>query len=422
VDDAVGYFRDIANTRDRLPFWIDGVVMKINDIGKQNELGVVSGKPKGQVAWKFDSVGAETVIEGVVITGGHNGVLYPTAQLRPVEIGGTTVSNASLATFDEIARLDVAIGDKVWVVKANDIIPKIIRVTERAITRQPILTPTICPFCAGEVGRRIGVGGDEGIFIECRNADCSNKSSGKIRRWIASLDIQGIGDVVLEALLDRFSIEDAADLYGMADRAEALAKLIINVENQTVLGAKRTKTILDAIESLRDLTLSQFLGSLGIDRLGKRRVELMAVAADGALDTLDNWRSGKLRQESLAEKAGVPKVATQIQDAIDAMAPLIDKLLAAGVKVQSRQQGQFASRAETVKTVCISGKLPSGMKKSDYEAPLRAVGYELVDAVSKELNYLVLADPDSISSKAEKARKLGVLVISEDQLQSIVNA
>jgi NAD-dependent DNA ligase len=168
--------------------------------------------------------------------------------------------------------------------------------------------------------------------------------------------------------------------------------------------------------------LSQFLGSLGIDRLGKRRVELMAVAADGALDTLDNWRSGKLRQESLAEKAGVPKVATQIQDAIDAMAPLMDKLLAAGVKVQSRQQGQFASRAETVKTVCISGKLPSGMKKSDYEAPLRAVGYELVDAVSKELNYLVLADPDSISSKAEKARKLGVLVISEDQLQSIVNA
>ncbi len=97
VDIAVSYFRDIANTRDSLPFWIDGVVMKIDDIGKQDELGVVSGKPKGQVAWKFDSVGAETVLEGVVVTGGHNGVLYPTAQLRPVEIGGTTVSNASLA-------------------------------------------------------------------------------------------------------------------------------------------------------------------------------------------------------------------------------------------------------------------------------------------------------------------------------------
>lgn len=420
ADQAVGYFRSIATTRDTLPFWIDGVVMKIDDIGKQDELGVVGGKPKGQVAWKFDSAGAETVLEGVVVTGGHNGVLYPTAQLRPVEIGGTTVSNASLATFDEIARLEVAIGDKVWVVKANDIIPKIIRVTERASMREPILTPVICPFCGGEVGRRKIVGGEDGIFIECRNAACPSKSNGKIRRWIASLDIQGIGDVVLEALLERLAVDDASDLYTLRDRATELAGLIINVENQTTLGEKRATTILDAIEATRTLTLSQFLGSLGIDRLGKRRVELMIGAADGALDTLEDWRTGQLRNTAFAEKVGVPKIAAQIQDAIDAMAQLIDDLLTAGVTVLTPSRAGQSSDMAQRKTVCISGKLPSGRKKSDYEEPLRAAGYELVDTVTKELDYLVLADPSSTSGKADKARKLGVEVISEDQLIGIV--
>lgn len=420
ADEAVGYFQKIAQTRDVLPFWIDGVVMKINDIAQQVELGVTGGKPKGQVAWKFDSVGVETVLEGVVVSGGHTGVLYPTAQLRPVEIGGTTVSNASLANYDEIARLDVAIGDSVWVVKANDIIPKIIRVTHRPGTRKPIQIPTICPFCGSEVGRRRTIGGEDGVLIECRDASCPNKSSGKIRRWIASLDIQGIGDVVLDALLDRFELEDAADLYTLRDRAPEFAELIMNSDKETRLGEKRTNTILDAIDATRTLTMSQFLGSLGIDHLGKRRVELMIGAADGALDTLDDWRSGRLRDTALAEKAGVPNIGGQIQDAIDSTAPLIDKLLAAGVTVLPTVRGEQMPGAAPNKTVCISGKLPSGLKKTDYEESLRAAGYELVDTVTKGLDYLVLADPGSTSSKADKARKFGIEVISEDRLVQIV--
>ncbi|MBK6295156.1 MAG: hypothetical protein IPF55_13390 [Rhodoferax sp.] len=137
-----------------MPIWIDGVVMKVDDITRQPALGVTTGRPKGQVAWKFDSSGAETVLEDVVISGGHTGGLYPTAQLRPVDIGGTTVSNASLANYDEIERLDLAIGDSVWVVKANDIIPKIIRVTERPPNRQAHPGATVCPFCGGEGRRR----------------------------------------------------------------------------------------------------------------------------------------------------------------------------------------------------------------------------------------------------------------------------
>ncbi len=416
AEDAVAYFQNIAASRNQLPFWIDGVVMKVDDIAKQRELGVTAGRPKGQVAWKFDSAGAETVLEGVLVSGGHTGGLYPTAQLRPVEIGGTTVSNASLANYDEIKRLDVAIGDSVWVVKANDIIPKIIRVTQRSETRQPIPVPGVCPFCGGEVGRRRISSGEAGVIIECRNADCPKKSTGKIRRWIASLDIQGIGDVVLQAMIEHFDLADAADLYTLRERADELAELVTNIERDLRLGDKRAASILDAIDATRMLTLGQFLGSLGLDHLGKRRVELMIKSANGALDTLADWRCGKLRDADFAARAGVPTIGSQIQDGIDAMAAVIDKLLAFGVTVLPHERNSQSGNPAPARTICISGKLPSGRKKADYEAPLRAAGYELVDDVTKGLAYLVLSDPASTSGKAQKARKLGVAVISEEQL------
>lgn len=417
---AIGYFQQIAQTRDALPIWIDGVVMKVDDIAKQRELGVTAGRPKGQVAWKFDSSGAETVLEGVVVSGGHTGGLYPTAQLRPVDIGGTTVSSASLANYDEIERLDVAIGDSVWVVKANDIIPKIIRVTDRPPTRQPIPVPAVCPFCGGEVGRRRTTGGDAGVIIECRNPECPKKSTGKINRWISSLDILGIGDVVLESMIERFDLTDAADLYTLRDRASELSDLVTNSERDLRLGEKRTASILNAIDATRVLSLSQFLGSLGLDHLGKRRVELMIKAAQGSLNTLSDWRSGRLREPAMAEQAGAPNIGATIQDGIDAMGAVIDKMLANGVTVKDAVEvASDLAPDKPENSVCISGKLPSGKKKADYDAPLRLVGYKLVDDVIKGLTYLVLADPASASSKAVKARKLGVAVISEEELISL---
>ena len=420
VDEAIAYFHEIARTRADLPIWIDGVVLKINDIQRQIELGISGGRPKGQVAWKFDSVGAETVLEGVIVSGGHTGGLYPTAQLRPVEIGGTTVSNASLANYDEIERLDVAIGDSVWVVKANDIIPKIVRVTQRGASRISILQPTACPFCGGVVGRRVNVAGDTGVIIECQNPNCEKKSTGKIRRWIASVDILGIGDVVLEAMVEQLNLSDAADLYTLRARFDELTDLMLNAERDMRLGDKRATSILEAIDGRRELTLNQFLGSLGLDHLGKRRVEIMIKAANGELDQLGSWRSGMLRNLDFAAQVGVPGIGGEIQDGIDAMSVVIDKLLANGVVILEKQLQSAAH--ENLQTVCISGKLHSGKKKADYEESLLRVGYALLDEVSKGLNFLVLADPDSTSSKAEKARKLGIQIISEDQLIELINS
>lgn len=417
---AADYFDNINVTRASLPFWIDGVVLKIDDITHQKELGVSGGCPKGQIAWKFDSVGAESVLEAVIVSGGHTGGLFPTAQFRPVQIGGTTVSSASLANYDEIERLGLAIGDSIWVVKANEIIPKVIRVTERAANRTPILTPTCCPFCQGEVGRKQNIDGD-GVIIVCKNPDCFKKSTGKIGRWINSLDILGIGDTLLEALVDRFDLEDASGLYTLHERREDLAQLVINVDRDLRLGAKRAATLLDAIEGKRHLTLSEFLGSLGLDSLGKRRVVIILKATGSDLATLADWRSGKLRNAEFAAQAGVPGIGLQIQDGIDAMAAVIDKLLAAGVTIApTAAEPELAEGAVELKTVCISGSLPSGKKKSAYKAPLLAAGYELLEDVVKGVTYLVLADPASVSAKSKKAQKLGVEVISEDQLIALL--
>jgi len=416
ADAAVAWFEQVRQQRESLPFWIDGVVIKLDDLARQQAQGVTAGRPKGQVAWKFDSSGAESVLQGVLIGAGHTGGLFPTAQLRPVQIGGTTVSSASLANFDEIARLDVAIGDSVWVIKANDIIPKIIRVTERPAHRQAIEVPSACPFCGGAVGRRRISSGDEGVVLECRNADCPKKSSGKISRWIASLDILGIGDAVLLAMIERFDLADAADLYSLHTRADELAELVINTDNGLRLGAKRSGSILAAIEATRCLSLAQFLGSLGLEQLGQRRVELMIHNAAGPLDDLAGWRSGWLRDAEHAALAGVPTLGAVLQNGLDSAAGLIERLLANGVRVLPTVRPPATNTAANP-TVCISGKLPSGKKKADYAAPLQAAGFTLVDEVSKGLRYLVLADPASGSSKAQKAAKLGIEVISEDQLQ-----
>ncbi len=424
--EGVEYFRDVESGRESLPFWIDGVVYKVDDREHQESLGVTANRPKGQVAWKFDSKGAETTLLDYSISVGHTGALIPTAHLDPVDIGGTTVSNALLNNWDEIARLDVAVGDRVWLIKANDIIPKIILVRERPPTRKPIPEPTQCPVCHSPVRRRRNTGGNEGAIIECENDDCSARSVGKLKRWIKSLDLVGIGDVVRHALVEQMGIEDAGGLYRLKDDPAALSRLVINPDKDLKLGEKRATTIIEAIERTRQLTLVQFLGSLGIDRLGTRRVELMILAAGGQLDTLEDWLGPKLRDPQFAATVGVPTVGAAIADSIAGQRDVIDHLLNAGVVIT--ETGVTAPpQSETGQTsaepsLCITGKLPSGKKKKDYSEPLSALGVKLVDTVSEGLTYLVLADPDSASAKAKKARKLGVRLLSEEMLQKWLEA
>ncbi len=423
LDECVAYYSEVVRTRSDLPFWIDGVVVKIDSIAYQESLGATSGRPKGQLAWKFASEGHETFVRSYVISGGHTGVLVPTAGFDPVELGGTTVRNAVLNNWEEIERLDVAIGDRVWVVKANDIIPKIIEVRERALPgdRVEIKEPRECPFCGSPTGRRRNVMGGDGAATICLNRECPQKTSGKIKRWIQGLDILGIGDSLRQALIDQMNVEDPSGLYLLEKTPETLAEVVINRERGLRLGTKRAKNVLHEIEKKKRPGLALFLGSLGIEGLGERRVELMVKASAGELDSLEEWRRGRLRDEEFSARCGVPNLGDRIQDGIDALSMVIDRLLAAGVTA-TYDRPISIDPVDGGETICITGKLPSGKKKTDYAGLIAQVGYRLVSTVSTDLDFLVLADPESKSAKTMKAKKLGVMLLSEEQLVAMLES
>ncbi len=414
--DAAAMWRSFERTgtaRAKLPYWIDGVVVKVDDIAAQRALGESSGCPRGQVAIKFPAAGAETELLDVELTVGHTGAIIPTGKLKPVQIGGTTVSSVLLCNWAIIEALGVAIGDTVEVVKAGDIVPRVIRVVKGGKNRRQIARPTACPSCGGTVSHVITTDGEQSVALYCRNdTDCPAQATGKIARFIASVGILGIGDEVLAAIVEQLGVRTAADLYTLGTGSnEDLAN--VQLSNGR-LGESRADRIVAEIDKVSKLTLAQFLGSIGIEGLGKRRVQLIQAAVPGQLDTLDDWTSGKL--EKLAEQAGVPNTGARISDDVDTALPLIEQFLANGVTIIAAAAPKPANAA--AKSFCITGTL--SRPREELIAAIEAAGHTFKSSVSKGLHYLVIADPASTSSKAVKARKLGTQCISEDQLTAIL--
>ncbi len=398
--------------RPKLPYWIDGIVVKLDNIAEQLALGEADQRPKGQVALKFEAEGAETIIRRVTISVGHTGCVVPTAVFDPVQIGGTTVTAATLCNWDNIRQLNVGIGDKVRVIKAGDIIPRILELVEKSPESAAIPEPACCPACQGKVGRRSNVSGDDSTALYCLNPECSAKLYGKIERFLSSLDIVGVGENLIQALIEEMAVRDAADLYTLKDRRDELAALRLG--SGVRLGQKRADKFLAEVEKRRRLTLSQLLGSLGIFGLGKRRVALIQQAVPGEFNTLNDWLSDKLVR--LADQAGVPNIGRRLQEDLLAQKPLIQKFLGAGVEIigpETPVSGKAAGYR-----FCITGSL--SQPKSHFEQLIRAKGHDYTDTFSKEITHLVAADPASGSSKLQKARKAGIPVISEAELLALL--
>jgi len=425
ADEAVEFYTTTMESRGDgnngiLDFWIDGVVIKIDDLEVQDQIGFApSGKyHKAQIAWKPEEEGAETVLRNVVLTGGHDGGIYPNARFDSVELGGTTVSNALLNNWEEIARLGVAIGDTIFVVKANEIVPKLRRVVHRPEDRKEILEPTICPFCgSSDVGRKQTQKG-EGAVTMCFNPDCPAKQDRKLRNWFKKVEILGVGDSVRAALQEQLNIFTAADIYtlGREITVEQLRDLIISGESRF---GHNADYLVEQINQKRDLPLHIFLGSLGIEGLGRREVEIACEKAP-ELGTLAAWRGDKLRDEDFAAFINAPSKAVKWADGIASMSDVIDGLLANGVTVQDYQSAEPTGIA-----VCITGTLPSGKKKAEYKEPLEAAGLTLVSKVSKDLAFLVVADPSKSTNKTQKVEKYNakganIKVISEDELVALL--
>ena len=424
VDDCISYYKYTMSKRKDSAIeyfdchiWVDGTVFEANEISYQDKLGYSSGRPKFAMAYKPDSPGNETTIKNIVYTVGHTGKITPVAELEPVEIAGTTVSKATLHNFDNIAELKVCIGSKVWVEKGGEIIPQIIEVLDTPKGSKAIQEPTNCPVCGGLAARKINVKGDEGAELRCQNDNCPAKQRGKVSRWVTSLKIKGIGtlkksETVLDALIDDGFVSTPADLYRLS--VNDIANL--NVGNG-VFGEKRAKKILEEIEKTKELTVDEFLGSLGIDHLGKRRVQIIREAAKGKLDTVEDWLSGSIQNN--AEEWGVPNIAESIHDSLIQCKSQIYDLLAAGIKIKKIEQKKVSTGGKlSGRRFVLTGEF--SRTKKEIEADIEAAGGEIASSVSKKLDFLIQADKNSTSSKSKKAKKLGVEILSEDDLMHML--
>jgi DNA ligase (NAD+) len=404
------YVLDIEKIRSTLNYWIDGIVVTINDLHVQKEFSV-EPKPEWSIAVKFAPRAVETVLLGVEFNVGHTGAIVPVGKFAPRFIDGTEVKSALLCNWDVINALDIAIGDTVRIYKAGDIIPRVLDVVHRPANRVIIAEPTKCPVCGGPVGRKQGVGGNDSAGIFCLNDDCEAKVFGKLKRYTRSLEIMWLGDEVLHALIENAGVKSPADLYTL--EVGELAKLRM-VGTDRVLGNTTAKKIIAEIEKTLKLTLPQLLGSIGIESLGKGRVENIMEAVPGELDSIEDWRSGKLRNKGFAARAGVPNLGSVIQDSIDKKWTTIEAL-GGCITLISLEKKELAADA---KSFCLTGTLSKG--RNEIVKDIEAAGHVFAD-VSSNLDYLVMEDPTSDSSKAKKARKLGVKCISETELYNILS-
>ncbi len=432
ISEAIEWYKGVAARRDKLPFWIDGVVFKMNDLALQRELGIKDNRPKAQTVLKFEAEGAETILREVVLSMGHTGAVIPTGKVDPVRIGGTTVSSVLLNNFQLIADMDLAIGDKVRIIKAKDIIPQIVEVLERPESRIPVKEPTKCPVCGHATGRRTLSGKaakGEGAMTECKNAGCQARANARIKTWITKLDILGIGDELLESLIASGDVKTPADLYRTASEPVRMAFFPGTKVGAGKLGAKRAKSIIDQINSKKEMPIYTFMGSLGIPHLGRRRVELIYEAVPGEFATIDDWlNTDKLKK--FAAQASIPNIVDEITAGIIAFGDEIADLRQFITIVNPELKVKNAAPVSGVfsgMTFCFTGKIEktdAAGKRYTRERMQQLAsenGGSTMDDVKTGCTHLVQADPNSVSSKTQKAVKMGIKIMSEADFFKALN-
>ena len=383
--------------REKLNYEIDGIVISINSNRIFDNAGVVGKAPRGGMAYKFSPKEAETVIEDIIVQVGRTGTLTPVAKLRPVSIGGTTVSRATLHNLDEIKRLGVKIGDTVIVGRAGDVIPDVKKVMTEMRTgkEREFKMPKKCPVCGQPVRQAQGE-----VAFKCTNRDCPAIRREQIYHFVSrrAFDMVGVGPKLIDQLMDSGLIQDAADLYSLTKED------LLNLERFAEVSANKT---VKSIHSRKKVPLARFIYALGIDHVG----EETAVVLAKRFKTLN-----KIKEASLEELQGIedvgPIVAQSIFDWFQKSyhKKLLQKLDKAGVKAES-EKGTGPNKLAG-KTFVLTGTLES-IGRDEAKDKIRDLGGDVSSSVSKETDYVVAgAEP---GSKYERAKKLGVKILDEKE-------
>lgn len=406
VKECLDYHDDILARREALPYDIDGIVYKVDSIALQQRLGFVARAPRWAIAHKFPAQEEVTTILDVDFQVGRTGAITPVARLEPVFVGGVTVSNATLHNMDEISRKDIRVGDKVIVRRAGDVIPEVVKVVPDSRNKplKKITMLTHCPVCGSDIEQIEGEAVARctgGLFCRAQRAEAIKHFASR-----KAMDIDGLGDKLVEQLVEESMIETAADLYSLT--AEELSKL-------ERMGQKSTQNLLEALEQSKAQQLARFIYALGIREVG----ETTAMNLANEFKSLDKICSAGY--DALIEVPDIgPVVAEHIvhffqqkhnQDVIDA-------LLAAGVKpldvvvADAEAAGAFAG-----KTVVITGTLP-GLSRDEAKEKLLAAGAKVTGSVSVRTDFLLAGE--KAGSKLKKAEGLGVEIIDEATMLSML--
>jgi DNA ligase (NAD+) len=397
IDGCLDYYRDMGAARASLPYQIDGVVYKVDDLNLQRKLGFISRAPRWAIAHKFPAEEALTVVRGIEFQVGRTGALTPVARLEPAFVGGVTVSNATLHNMDELTRKDVRVGDTVVIRRAGDVIPEVARVLpeRRPAGAQLVDLPSVCPVCGYPVVREE----DQAVARCSGGRHCAAQRKGEIQHFASrrAMDIQGLGDKLVEQLVDADWVKTPADLFSL--QSARLATL-------ERMGEKSAQKLAAAIESAKHTTLPRFLYALGIRDVG----EATALALAQYFPEIADLR--KAGEEEIQRVPDVgPVVAKQVaayfRDADNAAA--VDRLLASGI-AWPKPTAIDADGSQRDKTFVLTGTLESMTREQAAEA-VQQLGGKVSGSVSKKTDYVVAGA--EAGSKLKKAEQLGIRILDE---------
>jgi len=394
IDEVIEYHADWQRRRHELEYEIDGMVVKVDGFAQQLELGFVARSPRWAIAFKYAPEQAETEVEKIECYVGRTGVLTPVAHVKPVVVGGVTIKNVTMHNEAQVNEKGVYVGARVMIHRAGDVIPEIVSVKD---PKQGWKMPKKCPVCEGEVVRE-----EPYIAHRCINPFCGAQRLERLRHFAAVMDIEGLGYATLTQVIDRGVVEDPSDLYRMSKDQ------VIQLEG---FADKSAQNLVDRIGASRRPDLWRFLFALGIPQVGEATAQLLAAE----FGSIENLREAT--EEDLQRVEGVgPNMAGEVRRYFQGHgAKLVQKLLAAGVEPQAAEavgDGPFAG-----KTFVFTGTLET-MSRPDAEALVRKLGGKPAGSVSSKTDYVV-AGPGA-GSKLEKAQKLKLTVLDEEQFKALL--
>lgn len=402
IDEVATFYRRIERERERLPFWIDGVVVKINSYALYTELGFVGKTPRAAAAWKFPAEQVTTVVESIDVQVGRTGAMTPVAHLTPVSVAGTTVARATLHNADEVARLDVRVGDTVIIQKAGDIIPDVVQVLTELRPRSASTwsMPKRCPACRQPVTRRSGE-----VAHYCTNPDCPAQHREALYHIVSkkAFDIAGLGPSTIDVLIDEGLVRTPADLFRL--RAEQLNGLPLFAD-------RKSEKLIQSIQTAKRIRLDRFVYGLGIRHVGEQTA-IDLVRHFGSIDGLLRATQETIQQVPNIGQVVASSVADWVTHASNRR--LIEDMLGCGVTLLPLPA--VAATPLSGKTVVVTGTLAS-MSREEAEEAIRRAGGKVSGSVSTKTGFVVVGSEPG--SKATRAKEIGVHVLTEQEFRRLL--